>query len=376
MEQEQYRKIVYCDWGFLESLVCKQRPGKTGLKSMVDDEVSDNIRNMLLSPYVKLYLNMSLEDFDKMLSDIDIKRKIAYRNAKEPQLDLSDKLIHHLNLMQREGVLHLHFNSSKVQFNESLLKDNFLNAMFFSCEQKDICTKAMEKYGVIVICSENMNDFKYLFFDQGVAIRKNEANNWKRCLTSHDMIPCNALIVVDNYILNDSKSIEENLKDILDSIVPRKLSKSLSFHLTIFASLSNDRGVPFNSKSRFERINSILSQIRPDIDFKVSIIKCSKDKFHDRSIVSNNFYIGCGGGFDLFKNGKAQKTTFVCAFNPLFNTHTKWSRKAYSNLLFDASKVFHETSDFNDSQMTDSFPCFAIGDKQNRLLFIQSKKNR
>lgn len=365
---ERYRKPVYCDWGFLELLISKLGISLPSLDGFVEEEIAKSVKNLLLSSDVRLFLNMSCEEFDKRLTDIERKRKKAYDDGEELQLAISEKLILEIDHKQRNNELHLHFNSSKIHLDDTLLQDNYLNAIFFSCEPKDACTEAMNKYGVIVICWDNISDFKYLIFDQGVALRKQEANSWKSCLTRHDMIPCNALIVIDNYILNDSKSIEENLKEILDSLLPRQLSKSLYFHLTIFATLSNDRGIPFNSKSRLEKINEILCQIRPNINFKLSIIKCSKDKFHDRTIASNNFYIGCGGGFDLFKNGKSQKTTTVCAFHPLLNTHTKWTRKAYSDLLFDASKVFKETSAFDANKMTDSFPCFAIGDKTNRLL--------
>ena len=369
MNMERYRKPIYCDWEFLEALISKQDVSSSGLDNSfnVDHEIATDIQKLLLCSDVKLYLNISSDFFFGFLKDIEKKRKNALKKGEEPQLSAIEKLVIDIDLMQQNSSLHLHFNGSKVQFNGSILDKNYLNALFFSCESKEVCAKAMKDYGIIVFCAENINDFKYLTFDQGVALQKTELCNWNQCLGG-EMVPCNSIILIDNYILNDGKSIEENLRSIFSALIPKSLNASLSFQLTIFTTLCNDRGIPYNSASRFKQIQKILNELRPDINFDISIIKCSKDKFHDRTIITNNLFIGSGGGFDLFKNGKAQKTTTVCVFHPFLNNHTKWSRKAYSNVLEDASKVFNSTTEFDPNKMSDSFPCFAIGNKRNRLI--------
>ena len=366
---ERYRKPIYCDWEFLTAIVSKQ-DSKTPCSDnsfAIDNEIASNIENLLICSDIKLYLNISSDFFFNLLSEIEKKRKKALRKGKQAQLNTIEKLIIDMDLKQRNNALHLHFNASKVHFNDSMLDTNQLDALFFSCESKEVCAKAMEEYGIIVICSENINDFKYLTFDQGVAIHKTEYSNWKQCLGGHDIVPCNSLIVVDNYILNDSSSIEENLIRIFDSLIPLSLSESIIFQLTIFATLYDDRGSKhYNCETRLKEIKTILSSIRPNINFSVSIIKCSKDKFHDRTIITNNLYIGCGAGFDLFKDGKSKKTTTVSVFHPFLNTHKRWSRKAYSDLLLDAGKVFNNASEY-DVKKDYLYGAF-LGNKQNRLL--------
>lgn len=359
---ERYRKTIYCDWEFLTALLSKQDEKVHCLdnSSNIDNEVVSDIFSLLLCSDVKLYLNIPQAFFYNFHDEAEMKNK-SERNSLE-------KLVIDMEFKRHNSTLHLHFNPSKVQFNDSILDKDRLNALFFSRESKEECAKAMEEFGVIVFCAENVNDFKYLTFDQGVALHKAEISNWSQCLGGHEIVPCNSLVIVDNYILNDSDRIEENLRNIFESLIPKHLNESMSFHVTIFSTLCNDRGIPYNSAPRFERVRTILNEIRPNIAFCVSIIKCSKDKFHDRTIITNNLYIGCGGGFDLFKNGKAQKTTTVCILHPFLNDYTKWSRKAYSDVLNDTRRVFNDTTAFDESRMTDSFPSFAIGDKSNRLL--------
>ncbi len=366
---ERYRKNVYCDWEFLESLMSKLGDYPNFDNSFLgNNEVAICIKELLLSSDVKLFLNVSKDFYDSFLSEIDNKRKKAARKGKDPQLTDFEKLVREIDLKQQNNELHLHHNASKVHFDDSLLNDSYLNSLFFSCESKEICKKVMEDYGVIVINTENMNNFKPLIFDQGVALRKDEVSCWNKCLEMKNMIPCNSLVIVDNYILNETDKIEENLTSIFDVLIPQKIDGRIHFHIAIFTTLCNDRGIPYNSKSRLELVHNILCKIRPGLHFTISIIKCSKDKFHDRTIITNNLYIGCGGGFDLFKKGKSQKTTTISFFNPFLNFYTIWSRKAYSNLISDAIKVFNNTSMFDESKMNDSFPSFVIGEKQNRLL--------
>ena len=365
---ERYRKNIYCDWEFLESLMSKLGESPSLDNLFIDNkEVAICIKELLLSSDVKLNLNVSKDFYNSFLSGIDNKRKKAARKGKDPQLTVFEKLVREIDLKQQNNELHLHHNASKVHFDDSLLSDNYLNSLFFTSESKEICEKVMKDYGVIVINAENMNIFKPLIFDAGVALQKDEVSCWKKCLETNNMVPCNSLVIVDNYILNETDKIEENLTSIFDVLIPKKLDERLNFHIAIFTTLCNDRGIPYNSKSRLEKVHNILCKIRPDLHFTVSIIKCSKDKFHDRTIISNNLYIGCGGGFDLFKKGKSQKTTTVSFFIPFFNLHTKWSRKAYSNILSDTTTVFNETSLFDESKMNDSFPCFVVGEKNNRL---------
>lgn len=370
MGQERYRKTIYCDWDFLTSLLSKQDNNSLLDKSLyIEQRIASQIKELILCSDIKLYINMPKDEFDKLHEDVYKKKKKAVIKGKEPQLNDLDSLILDIYMRQLSGELHLNFNSSKIKFDDSFIDtDNFLNALFFSSESKEVCKRAMENYGIMVLCAENIREFEYLTFDQGVAIMKGEENTWKECLKGIYSVPCNSLIIVDNYLLNDIERYDENLRRIFEVLLPMGLSDSLLFQITIFTTLCKDSGVHLPSKPRLEIVQSIINELRKNLKFNVSIIKCSKDKFHDRTIITNNLYVSCGGGFDLFNNSKAQKTTTISVLNPFFNTHTKWARKAYSDILQELNRVFRKTEVVDSPKIDDRYPNFALGEKENRLI--------
>jgi len=365
---ETYRQTIYCDLGFLETILSKQDVSQSCLDNSlcIDEEIATNVRELLLSKDVNLYLNISQSEYESIDSNIHKKRLKAAKKGIKAQLTSLEELFFNIQSKQQDNKLHLHTNASGVSLDESLLQDNFLNAIFFLCESKEACEEAMQEYGVIVICLENINEFKHLIFEHGVAFRREEVSSWKDGLSdSKGKFPCNSLIVVDNYILNKEKVIDENLIQIFDLLIPQKLNKSLDFQITIFA-LLDDGSKSCNAKDRHAYVEGVLKQIRPEMKFSITIIKNAKDKFHDRTIVSSNFYIGCAGGFDLFKSGVSKKTTTVCAFHPFLYTHNPWSRKAYSDFLNDACHEFFRASDFNEEKTYLTGVYF--GERKNRLL--------
>ena len=379
---ERYRKTVYCDWAFLETMTSKLEDSISDFdKSFyADNEMASSIKELVLSNDIKLYLNIAEEEYQSFLREIEKKRTKAYKKGKEPELNELEKLIREISHKQQVNEVHLHFNPSKVKFDDSIINDNNLNAVFLSCESSDVCRKAMQDYGIIVMSPDTINDFDFFTIDQGVALRKEEESNWNVCLSSgHEIVPCNAMILVDNYILNNKDGFEENIKQILNAIIPQKLHESITFQFMIFTTLSSDSGRnTYNCRLRLKQVTEILEELRPEIKFATSIVKCSRDKFHDRTIISNNLYISCGGGFDLFRNGEAKKTTTINQINPFFNTHTKWSKKAYSNLLNDAKSVLCNAIS-SDERMTENKETNGyhldldnlrnvFGEKHNRLI--------
>lgn len=366
---ETYRQTIYCDLGFLEAILSKQDNEMSCLDNShyIDEEIAASVRELLLSSDVKLHLNMSQEEFDKIDSSINKKRLKAAKKGLEPDLTSLERIILVLQFNQKEGQSHLHLNSLKFQFGETPLDEKYLNAIFFTNESREVCAKVMEQNGILAICLDNLSDFKYLFYDNGAALQHHERSDWKQCLLEkHNIIPCNSLIIVDNYILNEPEKIDSNLPLLLDSLIPNKLDDSLFFHLTIFALLCSETGSrTFNIKSRWTQVSEILKRLRPDMNFSFSVIKCSKGVFHDRNIVSSNLFIGCGAGFDLFKDGKSGKATTICAFHPTLYAHSCWSKKAYSVLLDMASHEYKRSTEYNE---TIELKCVYFGDKQNRLL--------
>ena len=325
-------------------------------------EVSQCVKELLLSSDVKLFINVSREKFEEKLKEIEKKRKNAAKKGREVVLTSFEKLLHNIDIKQQNNLLHVHFNSSGIDYEHLSQQDSFLNAMFFTCSSKDVCQKAMDDYGVIVICAENINDFRHLLYGNATAIRKHETNKWICCLSSEKPVPCNSLIIVDNYIFSKTELVKENLTDIFDTLIPSHLSSKVEFQITFFTSSIN------NAKDKLRSIIDLLEGLRPEIKFSVTIIKSSSDNFHDRNIISNNILVSCGGGFDLFKQGKSQKTTTVSLHTPFITSIELWSRKAYSDILQDAVKVYDDSPNFGENNIGDTFPNFILGESRNRLI--------
>ena len=368
---ERYRPNVYCDLDFLKSTLSMLDAENTSIdNSYFNNRVlTANIRKLILSPDIKLFLNITSDEYVKVLSDIEKKRIKDPKTGKGQELTPFDRLFLDMEQKQQNNMCHLHFNAKKVLFDDTLLQGNYLNATFFSSETKETCQQAMKEYGIIVICKETIKDFDYLFFDHGSALRRYEESDWEKCLSNeNETNPCNSLIVVDNYVLNDGIEMDENLTSLFSAIIPKSLKPSVTFDLTIFATLKNDRNTEYDIKGRFDKVMEILQKVRPKMNFSLSILKCKKDNFHDRNILSGNLFVGCGFGFNLFKNGKSQKTTTICAFHPFFYMNSIWPRKAYSDMLNEASSCFKKASVLEKLDLQYRCTNFVYGTKQNRLL--------
>lgn len=357
---ERYRKCVYCETQFLREILSRLNDKTFSFESLPEYELWMNVKSLLLSSDIKLHLDISKNEFDSTIKDLERRRLNAAKKGKELQLNHFEELIFGISIKQINNEIHIKLQDAFPDFEE--LSDKELNAFYFTCKKQDECKKIMNDYGILVVSPETIMDFQFVLFDQGVAIKKQEQGNWRGLLKGVGL-SCNSMIIIDNYILNELEQAKENLKGIFEALLPHSLN-GIPFHISIFTAMRQNKNIDLPSKVRLEEITSLLRNIRPDLDVDFSIIKCPSDKFHDRTIITNNYYIGCGGGFDLFKSCLSQKTTTINIISPYLNHSIRWAIKAYSNLISESSSVFNKTSEF----MGDSFPNFYVGDKRNRLL--------
>lgn len=204
---------------------------------------------------------------------------------------------------------------------------------------------AAKKYGVINITSTNYPDFECLFKDNGEAIAKGEVYNWGflRSKAKHN---CNSLIIADNYILK-KPSVKQNLLKILDFLLPDKLDDHVPFHFTI---ISTDKNISWQWDEAIGVLKGELKRLRPILKIEFEYLRVDEKKLHDRTIITNNIWISCGGGFDLFyyDNGKkkfvAGKSTTINIIYPFLQNFNNWVDDAYLNNLKDVKSVFEGVS--------------------------------
>ena len=359
---ENYRKTVYCEVQFLKECLSQIDKDRCDDACLLKRRLWHSIENLLLSPPdVKLFLDISDEDFSSEIKDIENrKRKAAKKNQPTQLGDFEELLLEISDKQGGESCLHLKCLGDKyVPLDKLKSSENLnLNAIYLTSQDADICENISRTYGISVLTSKKLDVDRLQFEDSGCAIEKGETKgikkNWIEILQGK-CNPCNALIIVDNYILSDTKGLDENLREILKAVLPDTLS--VPFHLSVFTyDMKNE------SKTRQELLEKIVKDLRPNLKCSISLFR-TKD-FHDRTIITNNLWIGCGGGFDLFKKGKSDKMTVVNIVNPYLTDTVKWAKEAYSNLVKTVRTVINNKNEY----IKDSYPVFYLGTGCNRLI--------
>ena len=102
---------------------------------------------------------------------------------------------------------------------------------------------------------------------------------------------CNALAIIDRYLLKSNNSIKYNLIPILDIYLPEQIS--VTFNISIFTDcLLGD------AKTLYDNVHREISKLRPNLKFTFGLFNMNS-KLHDREIITNYMHITSGSGFDL-----------------------------------------------------------------------------
>lgn len=344
---ERYRKHVYCEKKFLEHCIKTIAEWKFCEESFEELRLWMCIKELIFSSDIILHLDISGEDLP-----------LSYGVKPKKDFPVWAK---ELAQMQSEQKIHLKLGDFVTPENINKSNDIHLTAYYLTCCDCKTCKKIMTDCGVLAICPENIKHFNSILYDNGVAIGKNEHTDWREKLNFY---PCNSLVLVDNYILSDEKGIN-NLKKIFDILLPKSLDIDVPFQISIFTTLKKGNSKnDIDSQNCLNKIAILVEQLRPELYFKLAIFKCSFEKFHDRIIITNNTYISCGGGFDLMKDGKSEKTTTLNYVFPFFYKTAKWDSMAYSNFLNGIKDNYDKATEFK----ADYLSGFYVGNKQNRLI--------
>ncbi len=363
----QYQKNVYCEIDFLHFL--SEEINKTfSFDKRCFVELLSAIEQLLLCKYVKLHLNISEVQYYELIDSINTKQRHTLSFFENILSRIDDQRNTINQKIERDGE---NFPDLADGLNN---QEIFLDGIYLTCKSKEICTQAMNDYGIIAICPQNMNDYIPILQDQGFAIvkRKGYQYQWEKIL-ENNLCGCNSMVIIDNYLISaidkttkDIKS-KDNLLSILKTLIPKKSKHP--FHIAIFTELPPngfDKGQKIDSVTeRFKQIEAMLNDIRPDISF--TLIKCNGE-FHDRVIITNNLWISCGVGFELFdKKRESKEYTTINIIYPYLNKNIKWTSEAYANMIDAISKVSKNTPDYG-GKINDTYSLFSLGAKEHRLL--------
>ena len=261
----------------------------------------------------------------------------------------TDKVLFQLWKRNTGGECYIRFNNSKFNNLAELLNTYPLSILLSKFDKSELS----KKFGVINININNFTQKAHYFKDNGVAVKMDKNWDWEnvRAVASE---AANAALVIDNYIFKGD--IRSNFVKLLDIILPETLD--IEFHLTIFY-----------IDSRIDSIQSLketIRKIRPNLNIKYEFIQHRGDAnngfktdFHDRTILTNNLWIGSGAGFNILKRDRlhfeSQKTTTIPIAHVFFASKSiQWLDDAVNNLIEDAKNTLYKKHISSTNRLLDS----------------------
>ena len=207
------------------------------------------------------------------------------------------------------------------------------NSVFFSSVCKESRDRNSSFYGVLILGEDDIFNFSAFFKDKHFPIAKNQRISWSNILSSRFKIS-NSLIIADKYLLKNKNTIDNNLIQILDKLLPERLP--YCYPIVIYTYDLSDQG-----DLRFDYLKNKIKEIRKKLSFGLSIYKIRKDDIHDRNIITNNVYIESGGGFDLIQNERSSKTTNIRIAYPFLipGNNKDTYRDSYINFISTISEI-------------------------------------
>ncbi len=342
------RKHVYCESKFLETCISKINNWQFSPDNFEELQLWMCVKTMIFSQNIILHLDITDDDLPKFDGVRPTKQFADWQKEIAAKINTSE--------------IHLRLGNFVTPKNIDKSDNTQLTAYYLTCCDSKTCQNCMDECGVLAICPDNIKDFKDILYDNGAAIKRDNQASWDKILK---FTYCNSMIIVDNYILKE-KNYAKNLQSVFSKLLPECLTKNIPFQLYIITILPNYA----NPNEYGSLIKKIITQIRPKLQLQLSLFPSLTCDFHDRIIISNNIYISCGSGFNLFKmnydisrfNLVSSKTTTMNILYPFFPTPIKWVTKAYSNFLEDISKYCNDAIQNCTSNKT-----LVVGEKQNRL---------
>lgn len=356
------KKVVYCEISFLQKFLNSRPMLETNDESMRLLDAWMSFYNFICK--AEIILDVTAGEF----KSLTIKNEWLYRLWKK----------------STDNQCGLEFKKNDFPDISSLssgVSETELNAVYLTTKADEVCEKKSKELGVFIFNTEIAKRCNHLFCDSGNAFPNDNAKDWSfiKGLTGSSVKPpinvSNSMLVIDNYVLSDDKDIdfkkkfEYNLKPIFQCILPEELANGLIYDITFFVSARNETSHLYDTHYNF--LKTEIQRIRRELRFRLSIfIGKDSDKFHDRSIVTNNVMINSGHGFGILKSGgKTNSPTSVNIVFPFFQTKIAWCDDSYQNIMQTAKKItgrLHEP--FNN--------CWGEHQEENRLISFYNPPKR
>lgn len=351
------KKTVYCEIEFMKAFMssfpvyCGANGGLIGLLSSWI-----NFYKFLCKS--ELALNITKEEYGKLVNETEWAQRLWKKNT--------------------DGQCHLIFKGKdfpdvKDFYSKDMSFEEY-NCVFLTIQPAEFCKKLAERTGIIVLNNELCMNCNHLYNDNGTSFPNDKAKNWIFMDSLNGVYPkiqtCNSMIIVDPYLLiaNNGESFKDkliyNLEPILKIMLPEQLKDGEPFEIAFFTS---DKEVK-DYYQQYEYIKDMISRIKPELKFELSVYT-GANNFHDRCIITNNTWISCGHGFDVFdKHGNTKKQTSVSIAFPFIQYQLQWCDNSYLNVIAEANVIKQMPHDYVQN-------CWGNYKKENRILAFYTDKN-
>ena len=292
-------KIVYCDFDFLRdfSLSCPQHN---------EDPLGEDPVQAWRTAYKFLYNSCF-----QLTGNIDME---AIKN---------NKLL--FNLIKGHTVKFSNINDILERNSE---RDGLFSLIFSMMSQKERQETA-KAYGIFLLGKDDVLSLSSHFGGELLNLTiddKDKYHSWKDLLTPEALSVSNCMIIVDRYILKDTRKFDKNIFSLLEKILPKQTK--VNYHISIYTAIF---GSERDMQLRYDKIHSEIKKMRPQLDFSFEIVD-SGNSFHNRRLITNNAYISCDKGFDSLFPVNKDGADIVFAF-PFIVNHS--FNKSFISLLKD-----------------------------------------
>lgn len=250
-----------------------------------------------------------------------------------------------------------------LESNNKLEYESDCSSIYFTASDHQ---KAAKRHGVINICPDNIWNQHEKFIDSGPHTETSKRWNWDKLGILKEN--SNGMILIDNYIMSPPNkktglcSINPDLKGLLCHLLPDVSNEKYILSIFYYDSEMDDGwddledkeykkdNIETHRKQYAQSIKNFIKEEKRLLDFKVELFptiaseiinKKTKD-FHDRTIVTNNVWVGSEAGFDILDKKDYVLATKSTKFHGVYlgfgDEICRWLPGAYDQLISDAKR--------------------------------------
>ena len=308
-------KFIYCELDFLREFVRNiPKPDIFG-----DDET-------YLS-WKKIYslLRNNIVIFDKLLSDEEIDEL-----KKKKDTDDSSKAL--WTIIRDNSEVSNSFRALRENKFEQLTNRQLHSVYLMIINQKKK-QEIAQSTGILILGRSEIDKYDSLFANRKISIPANDNTykDWSELDYPELVRVSNSLIIVDNYILKDTKKFDKNISALLNAVLP--YHTYMKYHISLYV---KPKGSESDMQLRYDKVHNIIRNIRPELNFTLEVLD-SIEKFHDRKLITNNIYIRSGEGFDIFPIKKSTDIDIV--FPSMDKSKFTKDEESYNTLIEELRSI-------------------------------------